>query len=109
MLIGCSGHERRKRGTMPCGRVWPIAVPSFSTVAWKLSPRQDFIGWTSELREKNLPLAADNRRLLILRWVEIPNPGSRILAIVRRRQAIEPVTGGRPSRARRRQPVSWFE
>ena len=37
------------------------------------------------LREKNLPLVVDNPRFLILPWITIPNLGSHILAIVRRR------------------------
>ena len=44
-----------------------------------------FIGWTPKLRGKNLPLVVDNRRFLILPWIQIPNLGSHILAIVRRR------------------------
>ena len=64
---------------------WPLAMLGFSTAAWKLAPRDRFIGWTPELREKNLPLVVDNPRFLILPWVEIPNLGSHILAIVRRR------------------------
>ena len=48
---------------------WPVAMLGFSTAAWKLAPRDDFVGWTPQLREKNLP----------------PNLGSHILAIVRRR------------------------
>ena len=34
---------------------------------------------------ENLPLVVDNPRFLILPWVEIPNLGSHILALVRRR------------------------
>ena len=34
---------------------WPLALLGFSTAAWKLAPRDRFIGWTSQLREKNLP------------------------------------------------------
>ena len=34
---------------------------------------------------RNLPLVVDNPRFLILPWIEIPNLGSHILAIVRRR------------------------
>ena len=64
---------------------WPLAMLGFSTAAWKLAPRDNFIGWTPELREKNLPLVVDNPRFLILPWIEIPNLGSHILAIVRRR------------------------
>ena len=47
----------------------------FSTAAWKLAPRDGFIGWTPGLREKNLPLVVDNPRFLILPWIRIPNLG----------------------------------
>ena len=61
----------------------------FSTAAWKLAPRDSFIGWTPELREKNLVLVVDNPRFLILPWIETPNLGSHILAIVRRRLPLD--------------------
>ena len=64
---------------------WSVAMLGFSTAAWKLAARDDFIGWIPELREKNLPLVVDNPRFLILPWIEIPNLDSHILAIVRRR------------------------
>ena len=63
----------------------PLAMLGFSTAAWRLAPRDNFIGWTPQLREKNLPLVVDNPRFLILPWIEIPNLGSHLLAIVRRR------------------------
>ena len=63
----------------------PVAMLGFSTAAWKLAARDRFIGWTSALREKNLPLVVDNPRFLILPWIKIPNLGSHLLAIVRRR------------------------
>ena len=53
--------------------------------AWKLAPRDTFIEWTPQLREKNLPFVVDNPRFLILPWITIPNLGSHILATVRRR------------------------
>ena len=64
---------------------WPLAMLGFSTAAWKLAPRDNFIGWTRQLREKNLPFVVDNPRFLILPWINIPNLGSHILAIIRRR------------------------
>ena len=64
---------------------WPVAMLGFSTAAWKLAPRDKFIGWSPEKREKNLPMVVDNPRFLILPWITIPNLGSHILAIVRRR------------------------
>ncbi len=63
----------------------PLAMLGFSTAAWKLAPRDRFIGWTPGLREKNLLLVVDNPRFLILPWIKIPNLGSHVLAIVRRR------------------------
>ena len=68
---------------------WPIAMLGFSTAAWKLAPRDNFIGWTPRSREKNLPLVVDNPRFLILPWIQIPNLGSHILAIVRRRLPLD--------------------
>ena len=41
------------------------------------------------MREKNLPLVVDNPRFLILPWIQIPNLGSHILAIVRRRLPLD--------------------
>ena len=55
----------------------PIAMLGFSTAAWKLAPRDNFIGWTPQLREKNLPLVVDNPRFLILPWITIPNLAQR--------------------------------
>ena len=42
------------------------------------APRDNFIGWTRQLREKNLPFVVDNPRFLILPWINIPNLGSHI-------------------------------
>ena len=68
---------------------WPIAMLGFSTAAWKLAPRDNFIGWTPQSREKNLPLVGDNPRFLILPWITIPNLGSHILALIRRRLPLD--------------------
>ena len=59
-----------------------LALLGFSTAARKLAPRDRFIGWTPALREKNLPLAIDNARFLILPWIRIPNLASHILSVV---------------------------
>ena len=63
---------------------WPVTMLRFSTAARHLAPRDCFIGWTPQLREKNLPLVIDNPRFLILPWITIPNLGSYILSLVRR-------------------------
>ena len=72
----CALHDRNG---------WPLAMLGFSTAAWKLAPRDRFIGWTPVQHERNLLLVVDNPRFLILPRVEIPNLGSHILALVRRR------------------------
>ena len=62
-------HQRRPRLTLVGTLIryavhdrngWPLAMLDFSTAAWKLAPRDNFIGWTPQLREKNLPLMVDN-------------------------------------------------
>ena len=67
----------------------PLAMLGFSTAAWTLAPRDRFIGWSRQHREKNLPLVVDNPRFLILPWIKIPNLGSHILAIVRQRLPVD--------------------
>ena len=67
----------------------PLAMIGFSTAVWTLAPRDHFIGWSPQLREKNLPLVVDNPRFLILPWFHIPNLGSHILAIVRRQLPLD--------------------
>ena len=38
----------------------PLAMLGFSTAAWTLAPRDNCIGWSRPMREKNLPLVVDN-------------------------------------------------
>ena len=77
------------RYSVHAGDGTPLAMLGFSTAAWELAPRDNFIGWVPGLREKNLPLVVDNPRFLILPWIKIPNLGSHILAIVRRQLPID--------------------
>jgi len=57
-----------------------LAALGFGAAAWKVAPRDRFIGWTPEYREKNLHLIVNNARFLILPWVTSRNLASRILA-----------------------------
>ena len=52
----------------------------FGAAAWKTAPRDLFIGWSPECRQRNLPLVDNNARFLILPWIRIPNLASHILA-----------------------------
>lgn len=62
----------------------PLAMLGFQAAAWKTAPRDAFIGWSPDLRERNLPRVVNNARYLIMPWVTIPNLASHILAQVRR-------------------------
>ena len=43
-----------------------VACISFCACAWKLKDREKFIGWSEEQRQKNLQLAINNARFLVL-------------------------------------------
>jgi Domain of unknown function (DUF4338) len=62
-----------------------IALLSFGASAWKTKPRDEFIGWTHEQRQRNLHLVVNNARFLILPWIRSYNLASRILAMISRR------------------------
>lgn len=57
-----------------------LAALGFGSAAWKIAPRDQFIGWSREQRERNLRLVVNNARFLILPWVTSRNLASRILA-----------------------------
>ena len=63
----------------------PPATLGFSAAAWRTAPRDAFIGWKPQVRERNLRLVIDNSRYLIMPWIRIPNLASHILSEVRRR------------------------
>ena len=77
----------------------PLALMGFGAAAWKTAPRDTFIGWDADTRQRNLPLVVNNARFLILPWVTIPNLASHILSQCEKRiakdwierYAIEPV------------------
>ena len=58
----------------------PLALMGFGACAWKTAPRDLFIGWDADTRQKNLSLVVNNARFLILPWVRIPNLASHLLA-----------------------------
>lgn len=62
-----------------------LAVLGFGAAAWKVAPRDRFIGWTGEQRLKNLHRIVNNARFLIVPWVTSKNLASRILAQAARR------------------------
>lgn len=62
-----------------------LAALGFSAAAWKVAPRDRFVGWSDQQRRHNLQQIANNSRFLILPWVRTPNLASCILGAVARR------------------------
>ncbi len=52
----------------------------FSSPAWRLSARDQWIGWDESARSRNLQRVVANSRFLLLPWVRIRNLASRVLA-----------------------------
>ncbi len=57
-----------------------IACLSWSSAPRHIGCRDRFIGWSADIRKKNLPFIAYNSRFLILPWVEIPCLASHLLS-----------------------------
>ena len=66
-----------------------LACLGFGACAWKVEPRDRFIGWTHEQRKRNLYLVVNNARFLILPWVHSPNLASKILSFVAKRLPVD--------------------
>lgn len=62
----------------------PLACLLFGSAAWKVAPRDNFIGWDVQTRQTRLCFITNNTRFLILPWVNVPHLASHILAKVAR-------------------------
>jgi hypothetical protein len=58
-----------------------VALLGFGAAAWQAAPRDEYIGWTHSLRERNLSLVVNNARFLILPWIKVKNLASKVLAM----------------------------
>jgi hypothetical protein len=56
-----------------------LAALAWSSAPRHLGPRDRFLGWSAEVRRKNLHLIASNLRFLVLPWVQVPHLASHIL------------------------------
>jgi hypothetical protein len=63
----------------------PIACFSWSSAPRHIGCRDRFLGWSPEMRKKNLHLIAYNNRFLILPWVHVPCLASHLLSALTRR------------------------
>ena len=60
----------------------PLACLLFGSAAWKTGPRDAWIGWNPEQRQRQLCLLTNNTRFLILPWVHAPHLASHVLGRV---------------------------
>ncbi len=64
-----------------------LACVLFGAAAWKIKPRDRWIGWDADTRARRLSFVANNHRFLILPWVQVPHLASHILGRIARRLA----------------------
>jgi hypothetical protein len=70
-----------------CSGDQELALLGFSSAAWKIAPRDEYIGWNDRHRQEHLPLVVNNSRFLILPWVCSRNLASKLLAMAAARLA----------------------
>jgi hypothetical protein len=58
-----------------------LACLLWTSPAWKMKPRDVWIGWSDEQRKRNLQWIVNNGRFLILPWVRVKGLASKILAL----------------------------
>jgi hypothetical protein len=62
----------------------PVACLAWSSAPRHLGSRDRYIGWSAEVRRRNIRFIAYNTRFLILPWVQVPHLASHILGKVTR-------------------------
>jgi hypothetical protein len=66
-----------------------VACVQFSSAAWRIRVRDEWIGWKDDRRRRNLQHLVNNSRFLVLPWVEVKNLASRILSEAVKRMAVD--------------------
>jgi SRSO17 transposase len=66
-----------------------VGAISFCSAAYKLGPRDRFIGWDETTRLNMLQSLVNNNRFLILPWIKVRNLASRVLSLSLKRLRID--------------------
>jgi hypothetical protein len=61
-----------------------LGAIGWGAAAWKVAPRDRWLGWSTEQRKAALPLVLNNARFLILPWVQCRNLASKVLSLSER-------------------------
>jgi hypothetical protein len=67
----------------------PVALFAWSSAPRHLGPRDRYIGWSQEVRRKNINLLAYNTRFLVPGWVRVPHLASHLLSRMTRMLPVE--------------------
>lgn len=67
----------------------PVGLFAWSSAPRHLGPRDRYIGWSKELRRRNIHLLAYNTRYLIPGWVRVPHLASHLLSRMTRMLPVE--------------------
>jgi Domain of unknown function (DUF4338) len=57
-----------------------LACLLFTSAAWRMAPRDRYIGWSDAARASGLVSVISNSRFLVLPWVQVPNLASHVLS-----------------------------
>lgn len=66
-----------------------VGCVQFSSPAWRMKARDQWIGWDDTIRSRNLQRVVTNSRFLILPWVHIKNLASTVLSLALRRLLVD--------------------
>ncbi len=66
-----------------------VGCVRYSSCAWRMSARDQWIGWNDKTRARNLQRVVNNSRFLLLPWVRIRNLASRVLSQAQRQVAVD--------------------
>jgi hypothetical protein len=66
-----------------------LACLLWTSSAWKMQARDEWIGWSDKQRRRNLQAIVNNGRFLILPWVNVKGLASKILALSARQMPRE--------------------
>jgi len=58
-----------------------VGCLGWASAAWKIGPRDRYIGWSLAQRRARLPLLVNNVRFLVLPWVRLPSLASCVLGL----------------------------
>jgi hypothetical protein len=86
--LGCATAYGAKVRYMAVARgEMVVGCMEYSSAAWRLAPRDQWIGWSETQRRARLPWVVQHSRFLILPWVHVRYLASHLLSLSLRRLA----------------------